>query len=432
MTMSLADRRRTLGSATVVSVVCGFAVSAIFAGIAGLTALPGCGKGASAAPDGGVAMPLGASSAVPLTPIPTIAASAPPPPPRGDVDIKSGPLSFAPIVKRADLSVVTITTVGEEVEQSPYGRRKRTRELKGLGTGFIIEKDGVVLTNNHVIESADAITVKLSDDRDFVAKIVGRDAQTDLAVLKIDAKDLTPLALGDSDTMEVGDWVVAIGNPFGLSHTVSAGIVSAKGRTRDDVPLDPAGYYDFMQTDASINPGNSGGPLLNLRGEVVGINTAIRGGGAQGIGFAIPMNMIKQLLPMLMRDAHVTRSALGVRIRDLRELAPEDRAALKLVDDKGAALVSGGAVVEYVDPGGPADRAGLAPGDVIIAFEQETIDRSAKLRWLASTYGVGRVASLRVARDGKRVDVKVTLGQLPATATKPRGGLPPGFGPPPH
>ena len=187
-----------------------------------------------------------------------------------------------------------------------------------------------------------------------------------------------------------------------------------------------------MQTDASINPGNSGGPLLNLKGEVVGINTAIRGGGAQGIGFAIPMNMIKQLLPMLMRDGHVTRSALGVRIRDLRELAPEDRAALKLVDDKGAPLLTGGAVVEYVDPGGPADRAGLAPGDVIIAFEQETIDRSAKLRWLASTYGVGRVASLRVARDGKRVDVKVTLGQLPASAAKPKGGLPPGFGPPPH
>ncbi len=431
MWMSLADRRRrrVLRPSSPAAVVAMLFVPAVFTVFG---ALSGCGKGAASTTDAGVAMPLGASSAVPLTPVPTNATPAVPPPSRADIEVKSGPLSFAPIVKAADLSVVTITTVGEEIETSPLGRRKRTRELKGLGTGFIIEKDGVVLTNNHVIESADAITVKLSDDRDFVAKIVGRDAQTDLAVLKIDAKDLTPLALGDSDTTEVGDWVVAIGNPFGLSHTVSAGIVSAKGRTRDDVPLDPAGYYDFMQTDASINPGNSGGPLLNLKGEVVGINTAIRGGGAQGIGFAIPMNMIKQLLPMLMRDGHVTRSALGVRIRDLRELAPEDRAALKLVDDKGAPLVSGGAVVEYVDPGGPADRAGLAPGDVILAFEQETIERSAKLRWLASTYGVGRVASLKIARDGKKVDVKVTLGQLPAAAAKARGGLPPGFGPPPH
>ena len=395
-----------------------------------LVALGACGKGNASTADAGVAMPPGATSVVPLTPIAPVTATAAQAPP--DVEVKSGPLTFAPIARKADPSVVTITTVGEEVETSPFGRRRRTHELKGLGTGFIIEKDGVVLTNNHVIESADAITVKLSDDRELPAKIVGRDAQTDLAVLRIDAKDLTPLALGDSDAMEVGDWVVAIGNPFGLSHTVSAGIISAKGRTRDDVPLDPAGYYDFMQTDASINPGNSGGPLLNLRGEVVGINTAIRGGGAQGIGFAIPMNMVKQLLPALLRDGHVTRSALGVRIRDVRELSPEDRAALKLVDDKGQPLVPAGEVVEYVDPGGPADRAGLASGDVILAFEQEPIDRSAKLRWLASTYGVGRVASLRIARDGKRVDVKVTLGQLPNAPTRPKGGLPPGFGPAPH
>jgi serine protease Do len=396
--------------------------------VASMAAALGCGNKGSAATtsDAAVAMPPGATSAVPLTPVAT---AAPAPTSTEAIDIKNGPISFSPIVKRADPSVVTITTIGEEVETSPFGRRRRTHELKGLGTGFIIEKDGIVLTNNHVIESADAITVKLSDDRELSAKIVGRDAQTDLAVLRIDANNLTPLVLGDSDAMDVGDWVVAIGNPFGLSHTVSAGIVSAKGRTRDDVPLDPAGYYDFIQTDASINPGNSGGPLLNLKGEVVGINTAIRGGGAQGIGFAIPMNMVKQLLPALMRDGHVTRSALGVRIRDVRELSPEDRAQLKLIDDKGQPLTTGGAVVEYVDPGGPADRAGLASGDVILAFEQESIDRSAKLRWLASTWGVGRVASLRIARDGKRVDVKVTLGSLPSTATKPRGGLPPGFGP---
>jgi serine protease Do len=305
--------------------------------------------------------------------------------------------------------------------------------LKGLGTGFVVEKDGVVLTNNHVIEGADQITVKLSDEREFQARIVGRDASTDIAVLKIEAKDLVALSLGDSEGIEVGDWVVAIGNPFGLSHTVSAGIISAKGRTREDVPLDPSGYYDFLQTDASINPGNSGGPLLDMKSEVVGINTAIRGGGAQGIGFAIPINMVKQLLPMLMRDGHVTRSAMGVRIRDVRELSPDDRAALKLIDEKGAPLVQSGAVIEFVAPGGPADRAGLSPGDVILAFEGTTIERGTQLQWVASTYGVGKQANVRVARDGKRFDVKVTLGQLPDAPTKARGGaLPPGFGPPPR
>ncbi len=194
----------------------------------------------------------------------------------------------------------------------------------------MFDKNGVILTNDHVIEGAQEIEVQLSDERVFPAKVVGFDKITDIGVLHVDAKDLRPLPLGDSDGIEVGDWAVAIGNPFGLSHTVSAGIISAKGRTKDDVPLDPAGYYNFLQTDASINPGNSGGPLLNLKGEVVGINSAIRGGGAQGIGFAIPINMVKQLLPMLLRDGHVTRSAMGVRIKDVRELAADDRQALKI------------------------------------------------------------------------------------------------------
>jgi serine protease Do len=330
---------------------------------------------------------------------------------------QAAPLSFAPIARRADVSVVTINTIGEEVEPSPFFTgRSRRRETKGLGTGFIVDKDGIVLTNNHVIEGAGSITVKLSDNREFPAKVVGRDPRTDVAVVRIDTKDLTALALGDSDTIDVGDWVVAIGNPFGLSHTVSAGIISAKGRSKEDVPLDPSGYYNFLQTDASINPGNSGGPLLNLRGEVVGVNTAIRGGGAQGIGFAIPINMVKQLLPMLLRDGHVTRSALGIRIRDVHELAPEDRAALKRPDDKGT-------VIEYVAPGGPADRAGLAPGDVILAFDGQAIERGSHLQWLASTAGVGKTIALRVARDGKAFDIKVTLGQL-SEGPAPKG--PPG------
>ena len=329
---------------------------------------------------------------------------------------KMGPLSFSPIVKMADPSVVTIQTIGEEIEASPFFRGARRRETKGLGTGFVVDKDGTCLTNNHVVENADTIMIKLSDDHDYPGRIIGRDPPTDIAVVKIEAKDhppFTPLSLGDSDTSEVGDWVVAIGNPFGLSHTVSAGIISAKGRTKSDVPLDPSGYYNFLQTDASINPGNSGGPLLNLVGQVVGINSAIRGGGAQGIGFAIPINMVRQLLPMLLRDGHVTRSAMGVRITDVRQLTPEQRASLNLPDEHGT-------VVETVAPGGAAARAGLAVGDVILSFEGEQVDRGDRLQWLASTYGVGKQATLRVSRGGKVFDIKVTLGQLDDAPPSPR------------
>ena len=311
---------------------------------------------------------------------------------------------------RADPSVVMITTVGEEADVTPFGRVV-PRETGGLGTGFVIDKSGIILTNNHVVGDADKIFIKLSDDREFPARLVGTDKQTDIAVVRINAQDLRPLPLGDSDQIDVGDWVVAIGNPFGLSHTVSAGILSAKGRTGDDVQLDPSGYYNFLQTDASINPGNSGGPLLNLRGEVVGINSAIRGGGAQGIGFAIPINMVKQLLPMLLRDGHVTRSALGVHVweGDPNRLSADARSRLDLPDGD-----LHGAIVEDVLAGGPADRAGVKPADVIVAFEGQAIDRWAQLPWLASTTGVGRTVTLRVERGrrGQLFDVKVTLGRL--------------------
>jgi serine protease Do len=319
------------------------------------------------------------------------------------------PLSFAPIVRAANPSVVTITTVGEEVEVSPFLGQARRRQTKGLGSGFVIDKTGLILTNNHVVSGAQSVTVTLPDDRELPGKVLGTDPPTDLAVVRIETKELHPLPLGDSDAIEVGDWVAAIGNPFGLSHTVSAGIISARGRTQDDVQLDQSGYYDFLQTDASINPGNSGGPLLNLKGEVVGINTAIRGGGAQGIGFAIPINMAKRLLPMILRDGHVTRSALGIYTMDTRQLTAEDRTALGIAPN---AVVTG-AVIRGVVQGEPADRAGLVAGDIIQAFDGEPIQRATRLQWLTSTAGVGRNVTIRALRGDKSFEVQVVLTALP-------------------
>ncbi|MFO0740478.1 MAG: trypsin-like peptidase domain-containing protein [Labilithrix sp.] len=333
--------------------------------------------------------------------------------PRADLGIKTGPLSFAPVAKSADPSVVTISALADVPARLGRGGGKAR---KGLGTGFIVQKDGVIVTNNHVVEEADSLSVLLSDERVFEAKIVGRDPRTDIAVIKVDTqgKDLPAIALGDSDALDVGDWVVAIGNPFGLSHTVSAGIVSGKGREREDVPLDPSGYYSFIQTDASINPGNSGGPLLNLKGEVIGMNSAIRGGGAQGIGFAIPINMIKTILPVLMRDGKVTRSALGIRILDSRYLTADQRAKLHLGDEKGV-------VVEDVERGGPADKAKLESGDLIVAFDGQPVERSSLLQWKASMAGVGKEVNVRVVRQGKPVDVPVTLGELKDSKNLGRG-----------
>ena len=385
----------------------------------GLGGAAGCkpksvpGDSPTPAPDGS---PASLTSAAPLTT--TTVAS--PTSPAAPGELRMAPLSFSPIAKRADPSVVTIYTSGEEEGRGLFARRRGSHTQKGLGTGFIVDKEGVIITNNHVIEGADEITVLLSDEHRYPAKVTGRDPRTDIAVVKIDgAKDLTAIPLGDSDALEVGDWVVAIGNPFGLSHTVSAGIVSAKGRGGNDVRLDSSGYYNFLQTDASINPGNSGGPLLNLKGEVVGMNTAIRGDGAQGIGFAIPINMVKQLMPMLLKDGHFTRSALGVVIRDARDLTPEEHKQLKVAGEKGA-------VIQQIEPGGPADKAKIQAGDVIVGFEGQAIDRGSLLQWLASTAGVGKTVTVRVLRDGKPIDLKVTLGQLkePKEA-KPRPQLRP-------
>jgi serine protease Do len=324
-------------------------------------------------------------------------------------------MSFASLAKAADPGVVTILSRVEKTFSS--GRRRVVSE--GLGTGFVYDETGLVLTNNHVVQDATSVMVQFAGGHSLSAEIKGRDRETDVAVLKVDDKrKLHALPLGDSDVIEVGDWVVAIGNPFGLSHTVSAGILSGKGRTKDDVKgLDPGGYFNFLQTDAAINQGNSGGPLMNLRGEVVGINTAIRAN-ANNIGFAIPINMVKQLLPILVRDGKITRSALGISVRELEE-SEADR--LERPDTLGAWVVD-------VAPGSGADRAGIRPDDVIVGFDGVSVPNPNDLRWRASIAGVGKTVTIRVARGKRAFDLRVTLGELPeqpAPETPPRiPGLP--------
>lgn len=375
--------------------------------LACLLMLAACGRGSgSPSPTASsVTIPPGALSAAPwaLMPLPTIATASTPLPEVLGIDGR--PLSFAPLARRADPAVATVKARTER--QGPLGRRRTVSE--GLGTAFVYDPEGFLLTNNHVVEDATDIVASFVDGRDIKAIVVGRDKHTDIAVLKVEEKELPALPLGDSDLLEVGDWVVAIGNPFGLSHTVSAGILSGKGRTRDDVKgLDPSGYFNLLQTDASINPGNSGGPLLNLKGEVVGINTAVRAN-ANSIGFAIPINMVRELLPMLLRDGKIRRSAIGLIVNRLN---PNEAGRLKRPDRKGAWVTS-------VIAGGPADRAGVAPDDVIVAFEGKGISDENELRWLASIAGVNKVVTLRIARLERVFEVRVTLGELTEPGEEP-------------
>ncbi len=271
-----------------------------------------------------------------------------------------------------------------------------TREFKqkSLGSGVIIDKEGYILTNNHVVEKASSIKVKLSDGKEYDAKVIGKDAKTDIALIKVNVKNSLPVAvLGDSDKLEVGDWVMAIGNPYGLDHTVTAGIVSAKGRVIGQGP-----YDDFIQTDASINPGNSGGPLFNLRGEVVGINTAIISGG-QGIGFAIPINMAKALLPQLKTNGKIVRGWLGVVIQ---KVTPELAKSFGLKELEGA-------LVSDVMDDSPAARAGIKRGDVIVSFDGKPIKDMDQLPRIVAATEVGKKARIRLIRDGTPMEVDVTI-----------------------
>jgi serine protease Do len=280
------------------------------------------------------------------------------------------------------------------------GNMPRTYRTHSLGSGFIVRPDGYIVTNNHVVDGATEITVKLSGDRHFTAKVVGRDPKTDLALLKIDAQNLPVLTFGDSDKLQVGEPVMAIGNPFGLEGTVTTGIVSAKGRVIGEGP-----YDDFIQTDASINPGNSGGPLVNQAGQVVGIDTAIvsQSGGSVGIGFAIPINEAKTILPQLEAKGHVTRGWLGVSIQPLTgELAK----AFKLEPGHGV-------LVADVVPESPAAKAGIKTGDVITEYDGHAIGKAGDLPRLVSSTPVGQTATLHVLRDGKPLAVTAQIATLP-------------------
>jgi len=274
---------------------------------------------------------------------------------------------------------------------------EREFKRRNLGSGFIISKDGYIVTNNHVVENATEIIVTIGDKDDYKAKVIGRDSKTDVALIKIDAKkDLPTVPLGDSDDVKIGEWVMAIGNPFGLSHTVTVGIVSAKYRNIGSGP-----YDNFIQTDASINPGNSGGPLFNTEGEVIGINTAIVAQG-QGIGFAVPVNMAKTLLPQLRQQGRVTRGWLGVAIQ---VVTPELAKSFGLDKERGA-LVSG------VEPGGPAEKGGIRQGDVIIEFDGKGIDEMSKLPRVVADTPIGKEVDVRLLRKGQERTIRVKVVQM--------------------
>jgi len=331
--------------------------------------------------------------------------------------LASKPASFAAVARRATPSVVNVFTT-HRVKVAPFGgpfgpgdpfdqffgqmfpQMPREMEQRSLGSGVIIDREGFVLTNHHVVANADEIQVKLSDTRSFPAELVGSDARTDVALVRIRGKDLPKAELGNSDELVVGDWVLAIGNPFGLEETVTAGIVSAKERVIGAGPFD-----NFIQTDASINPGNSGGPLIDVDGKVVGLNSAIysRSGGSVGIGFAIPINLAMQIAGELRANRRVVRGWLGVVMQDV---TPELARSFELASDEGA-------LVSDIYRSGPAHRAGMRRGDVIVAFNGNPVKSSRELSRWAAAVPVGGTVKLDVVREGARRTFEVTIAESP-------------------
>ncbi|MDQ6979056.1 MAG: Do family serine endopeptidase [Mariprofundaceae bacterium] len=340
------------------------------------------------------------------------------------------PESFADLAANQRPSVVNISTTKKVAQRMPQnipnlghgspfeqffqnflGQQMPQKETHALGTGFIISSEGFVVTNNHVVEGADEIIVKTSDGEEHPAELIGADAKLDVAVLKIKGAKLKAVHLGNSDKLRVGDWVVAIGNPFGLEQTVTAGIVSARGRVIGSGP-----YDDFIQTDAAINPGNSGGPLFNRRGEVIGINTAIytRSGGNNGIGFAIPINLAKSAFDQLRKSGHVQRGRIGVFIRDVDK---QTQQALGLKNSHGA-------LIPQVEAGSAADKAGIQAGDVIVAVDGEAIKSAHDLPIRIARHHPGDHVMLDVMRGSKQLHIAVTVEEMHGDDAGSKGNSP--------
>jgi serine protease Do len=336
---------------------------------------------------------------------------------KGAAPQASATAGYSDIAEQAVKSVVNIASVKVRRDRQPQGPffndpffrfffrdrgyMPRERRERALGSGVIVTADGYILTNNHMVADAAELLVVLQDGRELTGKTVGADEKSDVAVIKVEATGLTPLPLGDSAKLRLGEVVLAIGNPFGLSHSVSMGIVSALGRANVGIN----DYEDFIQTDAAINPGNSGGALINTRGELVGINSAIfsRSGGYEGIGFAIPVNMARAIMDSLVKFGKVERGFIGVNIQDLR---PE-------MADQFGLTKPGGALISDVSKGSPADDAGLERGDVVIAFSGQAVNDSSHFRNLISQTPVGTKAELTIVRDKKQRTLAVTIGRNP-------------------
>ena len=346
--------------------------------------------------------------------------------------VPSRNFSYAPIVKQVTPSVVKIVTVakskqvamqgmpqlndpflrrffGDQFQMPGGGRMVPQPRQQGLGSGVIVSKDGYILTNNHVVDGADAVKVSLKDGREFEAKVVGRDPKTDIAVVKVEAKDLPYLEMADTENIEVGDVVLAIGNPFGIGQTVTMGIVSATGR--GNMGLD---YEDFIQTDAPINPGNSGGALVDTTGRLVGINTMIfsRDGGNLGIGFAVPAHMAHSVMTSLISDGKVTRGYIGAMIQDV---TPSLAREFKLKE-------TGGALIGEVKPAGPAAKAGLQAGDIVTEYNGKRVSDSRHFRLRVADTKPGTTVAMKVLRDGTPKTINVTLRELPGEPTIVKAG----------
>jgi serine protease Do len=321
------------------------------------------------------------------------------------------PASFKDLAGKVRPSVVNISTVStiktsgdplydqffsDDFYQRFFGTPKQQMKRQSLGSGFIVSPDGYILTNNHVVDKADEITVKLYNQKEYKAKVIGTDRDTDLAVIKINAENLQPILMGDSDKIDVGDWVLAVGSPFGLEQTVTQGIISAKGRIIGAGP-----YDDFLQTDAAINPGNSGGPLINMSGEVIGINTAISStsGGYEGVGFAMPINIAKKTYSDIISSGRVIRGWLGVVIQEMTpELAKHFRA-------------KEGVLVSQVYAGSPAEAGGIKRGDVIVSIDSKPVTKYRELQSIVAGEAVGKTVEIKVIRDAQEKTFNVKIAE---------------------